>query len=238
MDQEQPESRKERRARERSEKQDRRQQAARNARLKHVGAWGVAVLMIGGLGGVLAFEGSRPQHGVSGNDPAVGPENAPVLVVEYTDYQCPACQGAHDVINDVIDEYGDQIRVEFNDFALSQHEHASNAAIGAECAFRQDRFLDYHNTVFERQPEWNTLSQAEAIETFRGYAEELGLDMPEFNRCVSSQDAADRVNEDYKEAMAQGLNSTPTILVNGTKVEEMPFSVGLRHAIDAALEGQ
>lgn len=170
-------------------------------------------------------------------DPVKGGEDATVVVSEYSDFQCPACQAAYPVIKAVVEEYGDQIQFEYNDFPLRQHEYAFDAAVSAQCVFDQDQFFAYHDLLFERQPSWSQSgSESEAKGAFRGYAEELGLDMDAYDSCITDQAIADRVNEDLDEGDALGVTGTPSIFVNGKQVETRGgFEEGLRAAIDAGL---
>lgn len=199
-----------------------------------------AVVIVGIVFGLIALAiASKPDPSkVEDNspDPSKGEETAAVVIKEYSDFQCPACAAAYPVVKDLLEEYGDKVQFFYNDYPLPQHEYATDAAIGAQCAYDQQKFFKYHDTLFDNQDTWaSSKTRSDAQEYFRTYAEDLKLDMDAFESCVTSQEIADRVNEDIAEGRALQVNSTPTFFVNGEKVTETPFSQGIRNAIDAAL---
>lgn len=228
---------KEEKAKIKEEKQAAKNAAAKQEKMKKWGmAIGVVALVVIIIVGVnmSAPEGTEVWNGGSA-DPAIGPEDAAIVVREYSDFQCPACAAAYPVVKDIIEEYGDQIRFEYNDFPLPQHTLAPVAAIGAQCAFEQDKFFEYHDELFKTQEDWSGLTAEEAESTFAGIAEDLELDMDAFDECVSSPKIAARIDEDKEEARELRVNQTPTFFVNDERVVGAPFSVSLRAAIDEAL---
>ncbi len=235
---EEKKSKKELRQEAKREKAARKQKEERAAMIKKLI---MGVVIVGVIIGVAwALKANRPAADeiIDLNpDPAIGAEDALVVVKEYSDFQCPACQAFYPVMKDILEDYGDQIRFEYNDFPLSRiHDYASTAAIGAECAFQQDRFFEYHDVLFDNQKTWAAApTEDDAIATFITYATNLGLDMEAFNACTSGQDAADRVNEDYAEGLELGVNGTPTVFVNGERITETPLSGAIRKAIEAEL---
>ncbi len=171
-------------------------------------------------------------------DPSTGVATAPVLIEAYEDFQCPACAATAPVVEDVLEQYGDDVRFEYNDFPLPQHANAVPAAIGAECVMRQDidAFWEYYTGLYANQNEWTEIASAGVLEDkLQEFALATGIDEDQFVECVASDDAADAVNEDLAEARALGVNSTPSFFVNGERVTAGPFSVSLPEAIDAAL---
>jgi len=175
-------------------------------------------------------------------DPVIGSENAPVVITEYSDFQCPACASSFPAIEDLIEEYGDKVQYVYNDFPLPipEHKYATDAAIAAECAFQQGKFFELTRILFEKQAEWSTKNSREAMqEQITTYAKNQALDMDAFESCVSSQQAADKINEDAAEAQKLRLNSTPTFFVEGNgikkKITDPPFSQNIREAIDEIL---
>ncbi|MFH1426825.1 MAG: thioredoxin domain-containing protein [Candidatus Kerfeldbacteria bacterium] len=214
------------------------EQLAKENKKNSLVRWGTVAAIIVIAGGLIVWFEFRPESSAvtaESADPSHGPDNAPVLVEEFSEFQCPACAGVAPVVKDIIERYGDAIRFEYNDFPLPQHEHASNAAVGAQCAFKQGAFWEYHDLLFENQATWSPMSVDDALDTFTAYAQDLGLDMAAFDSCVTGDEAADLVNEDIREARDLSVNATPTFFVNGTKVEGAPVSVELPKAIDAAL---
>lgn len=158
-----------------------------------------------------------------------GSASAAVTVTEYGDLQCPACQGAHTLVNKpLLEKYGNRIRFEFKHFPLQTiHPYAMEAAMAAECAADQGKFWEFLDMNYEKQKELNSSA-------LRAWAESLGLDKDLFDRCVRSRIKKDAVLAEYKEGEAKGVNSTPTYLVNGTKVTSSIEA--LSAAIDEALQ--
>src|SRR3989339_379928 len=123
---------------------------------------------------------------------------------------------------------------------ITEHKYATDAAIAAECAFQQGKFFELTRILFEKQAEWSTKNSREAMqEQITTYAKNQALDMDAFESCVSSQQAADKINEDAAEAQKLRLNSTPTFFLEGNgikkKITDPPFSQNIREAIDEIL---
>lgn len=158
----------------------------------------------------------------------LGPDNAPVLVQEYADLQCPACKQANTLITKpMLQKYGSRIRLEFKHFPLTQHEYAMEAGQALECAADQGKFWQFLDLAYERQ---DSLSSA----ALREWATVLGLDTSLFDRCVSSEIKKDIVLSDFRAGEAIGIDQTPTYFVNGVKVAD-PSLAGVSAAIEAAL---
>ena len=148
----------------------------------------------------VATEG-RPQRGA---------DDAPITIVEFTDYECPFCgRYVRDTYPALLSEYGDRIKYVVLNFPLSSiHPNARKAAEAAECAFDQGRFWDYHDALFRNQ-------EALDVPSLKAYAEELGLDVASFSTCLDSGAKRAVVSADHREALAHGVNGTPTFFVNG-----------------------
>lgn len=146
------------------------------------------------------------------DDPALGPTDAPITIVEFSDYQCPYCQRWHaETFHALLDAYPGQIRFVYRDFPLyNLHPEAEPAAIAANCAQEQDKFWEFHELLFSDKFD---LSKAAYI----SYAEELGLDKTAFEACLSSDKYLAEVTADYQYAGSLGVNSTPTFFVNGSR---------------------
>jgi protein-disulfide isomerase len=166
------------------------------------------------------------------DDPWAGNKNAKVIVVEFSDFQCPFCQRAAPTVKQIIETYGDNILFVYRDFPIhSIHPQAQKAAEGAQCAFEQDRFWDYHDKLFERQSEW----AAGGVPMFKNYASELSLNTIQFNDCLDSGKYASEVGADLSVGQQLGVTGTPTFFVNGEKiVGAQPYSV-FAGIIDKAL---
>ncbi len=158
------------------------------------------------------------------DDPFKGSLDAPVTIIEFSDYQCPYCRGAESVVDQVLEAYGDRVRLVFRDFPLSTiHLNARLAAEASECADDQGRFWDYHDLLFERQSQW--AQRLEPNSTFKDYADELGLDVEAFGTCLDTGIHRQEVVEDYEDGIRFGVYSTPTFFINGRKITGASFEV-------------
>ena len=140
--------------------------------------------------------------------PALGPQNAPVTIIEYADLGCPACQYWYKmgVLNQLRTKYGNQIRFVWRDYPVITLPSAGAAEAG-QCANEQGKFWEFHDAVYEHEGN----IQAGDLE---GYAAAIGLNMSQFNECVSSRRYRDRVNAEMQEAFDYGYNGAPFFIVN------------------------
>lgn len=166
---------------------------------------------------------------VSDADHAAGPRTAPVTLVEYGDYECPYCGEAHPIVQQVQDEFGEQLRFVFRHFPLTTiHPHAEHAAEAAESAAEQNKFWPMHDMLFEHQ---DALEDEDLVQ----YAEDLGLDASRVEREILEQAHAPRIRRDFIGGVRSGVNGTPTFFINGVR-HDGPFDFeSLREAIDLAL---
>ena len=162
------------------------------------------------------------------DDPSIGPDDAPVQIIEFSDFQCPYCARAVPTIKQVIDEYGDQVRVVFRDFPLNFHANAQKAAEAGECADDQGMFWEMHDRMFEDQGALDPAS----LKTLAG---DLGMDTDEFSSCLDSGKYADEVQQDFLDGQKAGVTGTPAFYVNGIKLSgAKPFSA-FKQVIDQEL---
>jgi protein-disulfide isomerase len=168
-------------------------------------------------------------------DHIAGPDDAPVTLVEYGDYECPYCGMAHPIVKRAQRELGDQLRLVFRNFPLAEmHPHARLAAQAGEAAGAQVRFWDMHDMLFEHQ---DALEPQDLI----AYAESLGLDVPRFERDLEAGTYAKKVRDDFRSGVRSGVNGTPTFFVNGERYDgswanEEAFIRALRDAARQAVE--
>lgn len=175
----------------------------------------------------LITEPPQPVQNVSvGDDPSRGSANAPVTIVEFTDFQCPACAAMHPVLDEVLKSYGDKVRFVVRDFPLSQHENARKAAEAANAANAQGKFFEYITLLFQRQ-------KALDVPSLKKYASELGLDRARFDAALDRGVYAAEVSQDIEDGEIYGVGSTPTIFINGVQLKVLSAD-GLREAIDKA----
>ncbi len=149
------------------------------------------------------------------DDPWAGSKDARVVVVEFSDFQCPACASAYPVVKELKEKYGDQILFVYRDFPIhSIHPRAQKAAEAAQCAFEQDRFWEFHDILFERQNDWANIG----VPKFKEYAVELGLDADSFNQCLDSDKYREEVQTDLQEGSHFGVQATPTFFINDKNI--------------------
>jgi protein-disulfide isomerase len=140
-----------------------------------------------------------------------GPEDAPVTLVEYGDYECPYCGQAEVVIRELLDSFGDDLRYVWRNLPLNDvHEHAQMAAEAAEAAAAQGKFWEMHDKLLDHQGELQP-------DDLGRYAEEIGLDMDRFWDDLHNRRHAARVAEDVASADASGVVGTPTFFINGKR---------------------
>jgi protein-disulfide isomerase len=163
------------------------------------------------------------------DDPAQGKATAPVTIVMFTDFQCPACAATHPALKKVLAEYVDKVRFVVRDFPLMQiHENAFQAAVAANAANAQGKFYEYVEVLYKNQ---NALDAA----SLKKYAADLGLNPKQFELDLASQKNADEVLKDLEDGKRYGISGTPTVFVNGVKVRTLSEQ-GFRNAINKALK--
>lgn len=163
-----------------------------------------------------------------GDAPRIGDPDAPVVIVEYTDFQCPYCsRHFQQTYPQIIENYVDtgQVLYVFKDFPLTSiHPQAVTAAEAARCARDQGAYLEMHDMLFGRQGEWN--NQGDAASIFSSYASDLGLDTETFAGCLESHEHRDAVMADLDEGTRLGVRGTPGFFINGHFVSgAQPYSV-------------
>jgi protein-disulfide isomerase len=161
------------------------------------------------------------------DQPSKGNAAAPVTIVEFTDYQCPSCARQHPVIERLLGEYGDRVRLVVRDFPLEQHGDAFKAAEAAEAAREQGKYWEYVAVLMQNQAELGAAKLKE-------YAGRLGLDRAKFDAAFDSGRFADKVRRDIHDGYRLGVNATPSIFVNG-RVSERTYE-SLKASIEAALK--
>lgn len=153
-------------------------------------------------------------------DPMV-PKDGKVLILEFSDYQCPACRGAEPILRRMLDYYGDKVTWVHKHFPLEQaHKFARLGSVSAVCVERQGKFKAWHELLFTRQQEWTgeKMTKEEVVSKLRGYASELKLDLPAFDACLADPAADKQVTDDFKEGKLYNIRSTPTFFINGIRL--------------------
>ena len=186
-------------------------------------------LRVGSTVEILLAQPKPPLFAVSvDNDPARGPANAPVTVIMFTDFQCPACAMTHPLLDAVTSEFGEKVRFVVRDFPLSRHKDARKSAEAAEAANAQGKFFDYIAILFKNQ-------EKQDVTSLKAYATILGLDRAKFDAELDSGKYAAEVEHDVQDGIDYGIGGTPTIYVNGLRLELLS-SEAMRAAIQDALK--
>lgn len=155
------------------------------------------------------------------DDPARGPEDAPIVIIEFSDYECPFCKKWRVEVYDILfEQYGDVVRFVYRDFPIqSIHPEAVPAAVAANCAGEQGKYWEFHDLLFLGGRELGR-------DTYLAYAEQLGLDMEAFIPCLDSEEQRQEVLADFNDGVRLGVRGTPTFFINGIPVVgAQPFPV-------------
>jgi protein-disulfide isomerase len=178
-------------------------------------------------------------EGGAGVEPGVlGNADAPVTIVEYSDYQCPYCRRhVQQTVPQLKEIYIDtgKARYVFKDFPLESHPNAQKAAEAARCAGAQGAFWSMHDRLFESQSEWAGQDQQQVLDTFVSYAQDLGLDTHSFGECLTSEQFAAQIAQDIKEGQQAGIQGTPSFLINGQLLPGAYSFDRFQQMIEAAL---
>lgn len=174
--------------------------------------WGMVVAMnkppkgtgLGQIGEITAVDHSR------------GPVNAPITLIEYSDFQCPACQTYYYFVKKYLDEASTTVRFAYRQFPLQQHLNGVPAALASESAGVQGKFWEMYAMLFENHTEWTELSNPANI--FEGYATKIGLNMEQFKKDIASTTLRDKIQADEDGGIKAGINATPTFFVNGKAI--------------------
>ena len=144
-------------------------------------------------------------------EPSLGPANAPVTIVEFSDFQCPYCRSVQPILKRLLQEYQDRIKLVFRDFPLRNiHPQAQKAAEAAQCAAEQQQFWPYHDRLFA--------AANLQVEDLKQYAQELGLDVQQFTTCLEADKYAQEVERDLQDGLSAGVSATPSFFINGQPV--------------------
>ncbi len=154
------------------------------------------------------------------DDPVKGNPNAPITIIEFSDFQCPYCSKFHtQTLPELEKNYIQTGKVKFvyRDLPLASHANAMPASIAAECADEQGKFWEYHDILFKNQGVWNALSSDAASDRFSAFAVELGMNPSSFESCLGSSKIADEVTKDSIDARKYGATGTPTFFIGNEK---------------------
>jgi protein-disulfide isomerase len=158
----------------------------------------------------VLLEPPRTQINID-NAPSMGPKDAKITLVEFSDYQCPFCKRARPTVWKLVEDYKDKIRYIFQDFPLAFHQYARKAHEAARCAGEQNKYFDYNRKLFDNQGNL-------AADDLKKYARELKLDAAKFDKCLDTGKYAKTVEDSMNAGIEAGVTGTPAFFVNGIMI--------------------
>jgi protein-disulfide isomerase len=220
----------------------------------HPNAFGATMLVIGLLAGILigiylpsllstsqstGNQSTERQNIPIDNAPILGDANAPVTIVEFSDFQCPFCASFfNETLPQLQKDYIDtgKAKLIYKNLPITNiHPYAERAAEAAECAEKQGKFWEYHDTLFKNQQTW---ASENATAIFKKYASNLGLNATEFDNCLDSNKYSSEISKDLQDGQNAGVTGTPTFFINGIRVVgAQPYSI-FKQTIDSELNRQ
>ncbi len=159
-----------------------------------------------------------------------------VTLIEYADFECPACGAYHPVLNEVKEKYGDRLAFQFRHYPIGTFPNSMAAHRAAEAAGKQGKFFEMHDLIFENQQSWSSRVTQSPASLFEGYAESIGLDMEQYRNDLPTSELNGIIQADIALGREINATSTPTFVLNGVKLEENPRDIdGFSALIDEAL---
>lgn len=171
-------------------------------------------------------------------DHVYGSTEQKVTLIEYADYQCPGCKAAAPYVKEVREKYKDNLTFILRNYPLTSiHPNARAAAATAEAAGLQGKFWEMSDLLFENQDNWKDATLSDRATVFEGYANELGLDMTQFQNDSGSNEVVKKINFDVAVGKKDDVSQTPTLILNGEKLtdDQMRSAEALSAAVEAAL---
>jgi protein-disulfide isomerase len=218
-------TKKERKELKRQEKMSDAVQATHRRVIRRISIWLVSiVIIIGSFYGLVKLAGNSSNQNSSGiltpaisdQDWSQGNKNAKTTLVEYSDYECPACAEFYPIIQRLIADNSDKLLFVYRNFPLQQHANANITAYAAQAAGKQDKFWEMHDILFTNQNQWAVLGDAR--NQMIQYAAQLGLNTDQFKKDLDSQAIKDKISADYQSGLDSGVNATPTFYLNGKQL--------------------
>lgn len=216
---------------------------------------GVVTLLIIIIGAIFLSNGSSSTGGtgsasqmldttktdISKLDPsgsfATGPKNAPVTLVEFGDFECPACGAMYPVVKQIQQKYGKKLNFVFRNFPLpaSMHPNAMIAAQAAVAASEQGKFWQMHDALYDNQSTWGDSKDPKSY--FDTYAKQIGLNVSKFDQDLQSKTVISKVQSDAADGNSLGINETPTFYINQLKFSDQHYNItDMETAIDSQLK--
>ncbi|EKD56766.1 MAG: DsbA-like protein thioredoxin protein [uncultured bacterium] len=178
---------------------------------------------------VKGSESQKINFDITGNGYSKGPDNAKVTIVEFSDFQCPACRQMSKVMNDIVNNYPNDVHLVYRNYPLSYHQYATKAALAAEAAGLQGKYWEMHDLLFDNQ---NKLSDG----IFVDFASQLGLNIDKFNKDVASSELSDKIKADLDQGQnTLQIGGTPTFYINNIEYTGQYSLLGFKNEIDSIL---
>ncbi len=181
----------------------------------------ITVLLFGGAIWYSGVSSEQNNEGVELIKHVMGNPDAAVTLVEYSDFQCPACASFQPVVAEILSQYGEELQFEYKHFPLPMHQHALQAAVASEAAAQQGKFYEFHVLLFGNQKDWSAAATPNTF--FIQYAEQLGLDLDLFKKHLNSSVLRDKVKDDFKAGKELGITGTPSFYLNGEFMDPNEF---------------
>ncbi len=228
MDQQTPLTKQEKRALRMAERNSEAGIAARARFMKKFSLWGTVIVGLALVGWGMVYMVTRPVAdpivdgtpititGVAASDHSKGSDKPKLTLIEYSDFQCPACAVYYPVVKQLAEEFKSDVLFVYRNFPLPQHANAFPAARAAEAAGKQGKFWEMHDKLFETQIAWE--NSVRPYGTFSRYATELGLNLDQFEADYDSSAVKNKIDADIKSGQSAGVNGTPSFYLNGVKI--------------------
>lgn len=202
------------------------------------GFWGVIIAIVLIFGGILVFT-NKDNSSTSSSNPTnhvMGTSKNNVTLLEYGDYQCPACGKYYPVVKEVVDKYKDRITFQFRNLPLNQiHQNAFAGSRAAEAAAKQDKFWEMHDMLYQNQDSWSEASNPKDF--FDSYAKQLGLNIEQFDKDFTSSSVNDLINADIAAFKKTGETmQTPSFFLNGKAISPNASTDDFAKLLDEALK--
>ena len=203
----------------------------------------ITVVVIGSIFGIVKLASKSQPAGsdtlavtisaINDNENVKGGKEALATLIEYSDFQCPACGSYYPILKKVSEDLGAKVRFAYRHFPLPQHKNAKLAATVAEAAGKQGKFWEMHDLIFQNQSDWSEDKNAAVL--FAKYAQDIDLDLARFQTDVASDEIKAKIENDYQSGVKAGVNSTPSFFLNGKKINNPRNYDEFKNAIEQAL---
>ncbi len=177
-----------------------------------------------------------PAFEIEQDDLIKGNPESQIVLMEYSDFQCPSCKSVYPFISSLVEDFEDEMVFVYRHFPLPQFSNARLSASAGEAAAIQGEFWAMHDMIFDGQENWSRLGRSSAEDVFVGYAEELGLDVSKFRSDLSSQVVREKIEKDRLSGVQLGVRGTPTFFLNGQVIDLQSLTQTLESLIRDSVE--